>query len=107
MKKDEIIYIYNSIIKTIQNKINSNKKVKTKSKMKKKRIDGEWNKKINLINQFNLLKKIIKKTRIKSQEKLNLRVVVKCCKGWHENQGRKRKDGEKKKKANHCQIARN
>jgi len=41
MKKDEIIYIYNSIIKTIQNKINSNKKVKTKSKMKKKRIDGE------------------------------------------------------------------
>jgi hypothetical protein len=53
------------------------------------------------------LKKIIKKTRIKSQEKLNLRVVVKCCKGWHENQGRKRKDGEKKKKANHCQIARN
>jgi hypothetical protein len=63
MKKDEIIYIYiyNSIIKTIQNKINSNKKVKTKSKMKKKRIDGEWNKKINLIYQFNLLKKIIKK----------------------------------------------
>jgi hypothetical protein len=36
MKKYEIIYIKkNSIIKTIQNKINSNKKVKTKSKMKK------------------------------------------------------------------------
>jgi hypothetical protein len=53
------------------------------------------------------LKKIIKKTRIKSQEKLNLRVVVKCCKGWHENQGRKIKEGEKKKKANHRQIAHN
>jgi hypothetical protein len=64
--------------------------MRTKFKMKK--IGGGWNrKKIQFIKLIQIKEIAIKKAGTKSYWKKTWRVIVKCCKGIHKNQERKRK----------------